>query len=78
MQKYLKVIKEYQKLYKYIRKQYLYMHQVIYNNKLDERPLIPGLYLMTVNNYKRIIITNDSLNSEHPIVIAQANPKLKE
>ena len=46
--------------------------------KPDERPLIPGLYLMIVKNYKRITIPNNSLNLAHPIVIAQLKPQPKE
>ena len=42
----------------------------IQSNKLDERSLIPGLFLITVNNYKIIIIPNNSLNPAHPIVVA--------
>ena len=38
--------------------------------KIYERPLIPGLYLMLVNNCKIIMILNDSLNPAHPVVIA--------
>ena len=38
----------------------------------DERPLIPGLIIIIINNYKRIIIPNDSLKQAHPIVVAQA------
>ena len=37
--------------------------------KPDERPLILGLYWMIVNNYKRIIIPNDSLYPEYCIVV---------
>ena len=44
----------------------------------NEKPLIPGLYLIIVNNYKIIIIPKDSLNPEHPIVVAQAKPQLKD
>ena len=33
---------------------------------------------MIANNYKRMIIPNDSLNPEHPIVVAQAKPQLKD
>ena len=43
-----------------------------------ERPLIPGLCLMTVNNYKIIIIPNDSLNLAYPVVIAYAELQPKE
>ena len=45
--------------------------------KPDERPLIPSLHLITVNNYKTIIEANDSLNPAYPIVVAQAKPQLK-
>ena len=38
--------------------------------KLDERPLVTIYYLMIVNNYKRILILNDKLSPEYPIVIA--------
>ena len=40
-----------------------------------ERPLITGIYLMIINNYKIIIVTNDSLNPTHPIVVAQVKSK---
>ena len=40
---------------------------------MDIRPLISGDYLMIVNNYKKIIITNDSLNPEHPVVYNKQN-----
>ena len=39
-----------------------------------ERPLIPGLYLRIVNNYKAIIVPNRSLNPAHPIAVTQAKP----
>ena len=42
-----------------------------------ERPFIPGLYLIIVNNYKGIIVLNDILNPAHPIVVAQAKPQPK-
>ena len=45
--------------------------------KTDEIPLIPGLYLMIVNKYKGIIIPNDILSPEHPIVVAQAKTQPK-
>ena len=37
-----------------------------------ERPLILGLYLIIVKNYKTIIVPNNSLNPAHPIAVAQA------
>ena len=43
-----------------------------------ERPLTPGLYLIIVNNYKTIIIPNDSSDPAHPILVAQAKPQPKE
>ena len=46
--------------------------------KPDEKPLFPGLYLIIVNNYKRIIVLNDSLNPAQPIVVAQAKPQPKD
>ena len=42
-----------------------------------EKSLIPGLYLVIVNNYKTIIIPNDSLKLAHPIVVSQAKLQLK-
>ena len=45
---------------------------------VSERLLIPGLYLTIVNNYKIIIVPNDSLNPAHLIVIAQAKPQPKD
>ena len=46
--------------------------------KLDKRPLIPGFYLIIVNNYKTIIIPNDNSNPAYPIVAAQAKPQPKD
>ena len=46
--------------------------------KPDERPLFPGLYLIIVNNYKTIIVPNNSLNPAHPIAVAQAKPQPKD
>ena len=46
--------------------------------KPDKKPLIPGLNLIIVKNYKTIIIPNNSLNPEYPIVVAQAKPKPKD
>ena len=46
--------------------------------KPDEKSLIPGLYLIIVNNFKTIIILNGSLNPAHPIVVAQAKPQPKD
>ena len=43
-----------------------------------KKPLISGLYLMIVNNYKRVIIQNNSLNPGCPIVVAQAKPQPKD
>ena len=43
-----------------------------------ERPLFPGLYLIIVNNYRRIMIPNDSLNPAHLIAVAQAKPQSKD
>ena len=44
-----------------------------------KRPLIPGVYLMIVNNYKTILtIQNDSLNPAHLVVIVQAESQAKE
>ena len=43
-----------------------------------ERPFIPGLYLIIVNNDKRIIILYNSVNSIHPTVLAQAKPQPKD
>ena len=46
--------------------------------KPDERPLFPGLYLIIVNNYKTIIVPNNSLNPAYPIAVAQAKPQPKD
>ena len=43
-----------------------------------EKPLFPGLYLIIVNNYKTIIVPNNSLNPAHPIAVAQAKPQPKD
>ena len=48
LSKYLrKVLKKSQRLYKHLGKQYTYMHQVVYNNKLEYKctliPLVPRL-----------------------------------
>ena len=42
---------------------------------MSERPFIPGVNLMIVNNYKQITIPNNSLNPTNPIVVAQAKPQ---
>ena len=44
---------------------------------VNERPLISGLYLIIVKNYKIIIIPNDSLNPVYPITVAQMKPQPK-
>ena len=44
---------------------------------MTERHLISGLYLIKANDYKRIVVPNDSLNPAHPIV-AQAKPQPKD
>ena len=46
--------------------------------KPNERPLIPGLDLIIVNNYKVIIILNDILSPAHPIEVAQAKARPKD
>ena len=43
-----------------------------------ERPLFPGLYLIIIYNYKTIIVSNNSLNSAHPIAVAQVKPQPKD
>ena len=45
---------------------------------IGKRTLIPGLYLITVNNYKTIIVSNNNLNPAHPIAIEQAKPQPKD
>ena len=45
---------------------------ILFCNYLKD-PLSPGLYLMIVNNHKRIIVPNDDLNSAHPIAVAKQN-----
>ena len=45
--------------------------------KPDERSFIPDLYLMIVNNYRIIIILNDTFNPANPIVIEQAKTQPK-
>ena len=45
---------------------------------LIEKPLIPGLYLMIVNNYKIITIPSDSLNQVHLVVIVPAKFQPKD
>ena len=40
----------------------------------SEKTLSPGLYLIMVNNYKTIVIINDSSNPVHPIVVVKAKP----
>ena len=47
-------------------------------SKPDERPLNPVFHLVIVKNNNRIIIPNDNLNLEHPTVVAQLKPLLKE
>ena len=44
----------------------------------SEKPLILGLFLVIVNNYKNIFIPNDSLNPAPLVVIAQAKPQPKD
>ena len=46
--------------------------------KPDEKPLFLDLCLIIVNNYKTIIMPNDSLNPAHLIVVAQAKPQPKD
>ena len=46
--------------------------------KPDEKPLFPGFYLIIVNNYKTVIVSNKSLNPAHPIAIAQAKLQPKD
>ena len=41
---------------------------------LLKKLLIPGVFFIIVNSYKTIIISNDSSNLTHPIVIAQVKP----
>ena len=48
------------------------MTKLYYKCTKYERPLIVGLYLMIVKSYIVIIIPNNSLNSAHPTIIAQA------
>ena len=43
----------------------------------SKKPLIPSLYSIIVNNYKIVIIPNDSLNPAHPVVIEQVELQLK-
>ena len=45
---------------------------------VHEKPLIPGLYLIIVNNYKTIIKLHNSLNPEHPIVAAHVKLQPKD
>ena len=49
-----------------------------YTTNNSERPLIPGLYLLIVNDYKTMVMPNDSLNLAHPIVVAQAKLQPKD
>ena len=42
------------------------------------RPLNLGLYLIIVNNYKTMILPNNSSNLAHPIVVAQVKPQPKD
>ena len=37
-----------------------------------------GLYLIILNNFKRIMIPSDSLNPIHPIAVVQAKPQPKD
>ena len=46
--------------------------------KPDKKPLFPGFYLIIVNNYKTIIVSNKSLNPAHPIAIVQAKLQPKD
>ena len=58
---------------------YLVFQQSIQlQTKANERPLFPCLYLIIVNNYRRIMILNDSLNPTHPIVVAQVKVQPKD
>ena len=45
---------------------------------ITERPLIPGVYLIIVDNYKTVIIPNGSSDPLHPIVVAQAKLQPKD
>ena len=45
--------------------------------KPDERHLICDLYLLIVNNHKKITILDDSLNPAHPFVIAQTKSQAR-
>ena len=46
--------------------------------KLDERHIIPVFYIMTVKDYKREIIPNDSLNQANTIVVVQSKLQPKD
>ena len=45
---------------------------------VSERPLIPGLYSVTIDNDKIVVIPNDSLNPAHSIVVAQIKPQPRD